>query len=86
MFLLDKDLDELISILQNPGGQTEWAEICRRQFCKIMKTRPDIISGASEYDLLSLTKQANKRPLACSCSLKLYGVMLSKQVVKFVLH
>lgn len=46
-FRQDKDLDKLISILQNPSGQTEWAEICRRQFCKIMKTRPDIISGAT---------------------------------------
>uniref|UniRef100_A0A8V0YJS2 Protein broad-minded n=1 Tax=Gallus gallus TaxID=9031 RepID=A0A8V0YJS2_CHICK len=51
-FRQDKDLDELISILQNPGGQTEWAEICRRQFCKIMKTRPDIISGAILAELI----------------------------------
>eukprot|EP00076_Gallus_gallus_P039397 XP_025004935.1 protein broad-minded isoform X2 [Gallus gallus] len=34
------------------GGQTEWAEICRRQFCKIMKTRPDIISGAILAELI----------------------------------
>uniref|UniRef100_G3X8J3 Protein broad-minded n=1 Tax=Meleagris gallopavo TaxID=9103 RepID=G3X8J3_MELGA len=46
-FRQDKVLDKLISILQNPDGQSEWAEICRRQFCKIMKTRPDTISGAT---------------------------------------
>lgn len=51
-FRQDKDLDKLISILQNPSGQTEWAEICRRQFCKIMKTRPDIISGAILAELI----------------------------------
>ncbi|XP_072189157.1 protein broad-minded isoform X2 [Excalfactoria chinensis] len=48
----DKDLDKLLSILQNPGEQTEWAEICRTQFCKIMKTRPDIISGAILAELI----------------------------------
>uniref|UniRef100_A0A8C2TA29 Protein broad-minded n=1 Tax=Coturnix japonica TaxID=93934 RepID=A0A8C2TA29_COTJA len=48
----DKDLDKLLSILQNPEEQTEWAEICRRQFCKIMKTRPDIISGAILAELI----------------------------------
>uniref|UniRef100_A0A669Q8I9 Protein broad-minded n=1 Tax=Phasianus colchicus TaxID=9054 RepID=A0A669Q8I9_PHACC len=51
-FRQDKVLDKLISILQNPGGQSEWAEICRRQFCKIMKTRPDTISGAILAELI----------------------------------
>ena len=29
--------------------QTAWIENCRRQFCKIMKAKPDIISGGGEY-------------------------------------
>lgn len=52
-FLLDKDLDKLLSLLKSPEKQTGWTEICKKQFCKVMKARPDIISGTSEYDLLS---------------------------------
>ncbi|XP_048791639.1 protein broad-minded isoform X2 [Lagopus muta] len=51
-FKQDKVLDKLMSILQSPGGQSEWAEICRRQFCKIMKTRPDTISGPILAELI----------------------------------
>lgn len=28
--------------------QTEWIENCRRQFCKMMKAKPDIISGGGK--------------------------------------
>ena len=31
-----------------PDKQTAWIENCRRQFCKIMKAKPDIISGGGE--------------------------------------
>ncbi|KAM6279164.1 protein broad-minded isoform 2-T2 [Porphyrio hochstetteri] len=41
----DKDLDKLLSLLKSPEKQSGWAEICRKQFCKVMKSRPDAISG-----------------------------------------
>uniref|UniRef100_A0A8D2NCY6 Protein broad-minded n=1 Tax=Zonotrichia albicollis TaxID=44394 RepID=A0A8D2NCY6_ZONAL len=41
----DKDLDKLLKLLRSPDKPTGWAEICRKQFCKVMKTRPDSISG-----------------------------------------
>lgn len=52
-FFLDKDLDKLLSLLKSPEKQTGWTEICGKLFCKVMKARPEIISGTSEYDLLS---------------------------------
>lgn len=51
LFVLDKDLDKLLSLLTSPEKQTGWTEVCRKQFCKVMKARPDIISGTGEYDL-----------------------------------
>ncbi|NXC44048.1 BROMI protein, partial [Penelope pileata] len=51
-FRQDKDLDKLLSLLKNPYEQTEWAEICRRQFSKVMKARPDIISGTILAELI----------------------------------
>uniref|UniRef100_A0A8C3TNW0 Protein broad-minded n=1 Tax=Catharus ustulatus TaxID=91951 RepID=A0A8C3TNW0_CATUS len=44
-FRQDKDLDKLLKLLKNPDKPTEWAETYRKQFCKVMKTRPDSISG-----------------------------------------
>nr|XP_025976324.1 protein broad-minded-like [Dromaius novaehollandiae] len=44
-FRQDNDLDKLLSLLKNPDKQTGWAENCRKQFCKVMKAKPDIISG-----------------------------------------
>ncbi|KAB1275546.1 Protein broad-minded [Camelus dromedarius] len=32
--------------------QTEWIENCRRQFCKMMKAKPGIISGEALVELL----------------------------------
>ncbi|XP_053918239.1 protein broad-minded isoform X3 [Cuculus canorus] len=46
-FRHDKDLDKLLSLLKSPEKQTGWTEICRKQFCKVMKARPDIISGTT---------------------------------------
>ncbi|XP_074943633.1 protein broad-minded isoform X3 [Phalacrocorax aristotelis] len=46
-FRQDKDLDKLLSLLKSPEKQTGWMEICRKQFCKVMKARPDIISGTA---------------------------------------
>lgn len=67
-FLPDKDLDKLLTLLRSPDKPTEWAEICSQQFCKVMKTSPDSISGPSEYDLRSLTRKAGKRPLVSNSS------------------
>ncbi|XP_050828732.1 protein broad-minded isoform X3 [Serinus canaria] len=44
-FRQDKDLDKLLKLLTSLEKPTGWAEICRKQFCKVMKTRPDSISG-----------------------------------------
>ncbi|NXL87014.1 BROMI protein, partial [Alectura lathami] len=51
-FTQDKELDKLLSLLKNPDEQTGWAELCRRQFCKVMKARPDIISGTILAELI----------------------------------
>uniref|UniRef100_A0A672TKX8 Protein broad-minded n=1 Tax=Strigops habroptila TaxID=2489341 RepID=A0A672TKX8_STRHB len=56
-FRQDKDLDKLLSLLKSPEKQSGWTEICRKLFFKVMKARPDIISGTSEYDLMSLTEK-----------------------------
>ncbi|XP_075354763.1 protein broad-minded isoform X2 [Mycteria americana] len=51
-FRQDKDLDKLLSLLKSPDKQTGWTEICRKQFCKVMKARPDIISGTILAELI----------------------------------
>ncbi|XP_074943637.1 protein broad-minded isoform X6 [Phalacrocorax aristotelis] len=51
-FRQDKDLDKLLSLLKSPEKQTGWMEICRKQFCKVMKARPDIISGTVLAELI----------------------------------
>ncbi|KFM14108.1 Protein broad-minded, partial [Aptenodytes forsteri] len=51
-FRQDKDLDKLLSLLKSPEKQTGWTEICRKQFCKVMKARPDIISGTILAELM----------------------------------
>ncbi|XP_064564037.1 protein broad-minded isoform X2 [Zonotrichia leucophrys gambelii] len=48
----DKDLDKLLKLLRSPDKPTGWAEICRKQFCKVMKTRPDSISGPILAELI----------------------------------
>uniref|UniRef100_A0A674HWI7 Protein broad-minded n=1 Tax=Terrapene triunguis TaxID=2587831 RepID=A0A674HWI7_9SAUR len=48
-FRQDSDLNKLLASLKNPEKQPVWIENCRRQFCKIMKAKPDVISGTSEY-------------------------------------
>ncbi|XP_077031352.1 protein broad-minded isoform X3 [Agelaius phoeniceus] len=51
-FRQDKDLDKLLRVLRSPEKPTGWAEICRKQFCKVMKTRPDSISGPILAELI----------------------------------
>ncbi|KFQ93711.1 Protein broad-minded, partial [Nipponia nippon] len=51
-FRQDKDLDKLLSLLKSPEKQTGWTEVCRKQFCKVMKARPDTISGTILAELI----------------------------------
>ncbi|KAM6405295.1 protein broad-minded isoform 2-T2 [Pluvialis apricaria] len=51
-FRQDKDLDKLLSLLKSPEKQTGWRENCRKQFCRVMKARPDIISGTILAELI----------------------------------
>ncbi|XP_010129410.1 PREDICTED: protein broad-minded, partial [Buceros rhinoceros silvestris] len=48
----DKDLDKLLALLRSPEKQTGWTEVCRKQFCKVVKARPDIISGTVLAELI----------------------------------
>lgn len=47
-FLLDNDLGKILLHFKMSDKQTEWIENCRRQFCKMMKAKPDIISGSGK--------------------------------------
>ncbi|NXX40193.1 BROMI protein, partial [Tricholaema leucomelas] len=51
-FKQGKDLDKLLSLLKSPEKPTGWTEMCRKQFCKVMKARPDNISGTILAELL----------------------------------
>ncbi|KAM9382591.1 protein broad-minded [Phaethornis superciliosus] len=51
-FRQDKDLEKLLSLIKTPEKQTGWTEICRKQFCKVMKARPDVISGTILAELI----------------------------------
>uniref|UniRef100_A0A8C3W2Q8 Protein broad-minded n=1 Tax=Catagonus wagneri TaxID=51154 RepID=A0A8C3W2Q8_9CETA len=48
----DNDLGKLLLRFKTSNKQTEWVENCRRQFCKMMKAKPDIISGGALIELL----------------------------------
>uniref|UniRef100_A0A8C6CV48 Protein broad-minded n=1 Tax=Moschus moschiferus TaxID=68415 RepID=A0A8C6CV48_MOSMO len=48
----DNDLCKLLLCFKMSDKQTAWVENCRRQFCKIMKAKPDIISGDALVELL----------------------------------
>uniref|UniRef100_A0AC11CCG5 TBC1 domain family member 32 n=1 Tax=Ovis aries TaxID=9940 RepID=A0AC11CCG5_SHEEP len=48
----DNDLGKLLLRFKMSDKQTAWIENCRRQFCKIMKAKPDIISGSALVELL----------------------------------
>uniref|UniRef100_A0A7N9IGJ1 TBC1 domain family member 32 n=1 Tax=Macaca fascicularis TaxID=9541 RepID=A0A7N9IGJ1_MACFA len=49
---VNNDLGKLLLCLKISDKQTEWIVNCRRQFCKMMKTKPDIISGEALVELL----------------------------------
>ncbi|XP_068794260.1 protein broad-minded isoform X2 [Struthio camelus] len=65
-FRQDNDLDKLLSLLKNPDKQTDWAENCRKQFCKVMKAKPDIISGTILAELIEkFVSHLSESPLEC---------------------
>ncbi|KAM7171874.1 protein broad-minded isoform 3-T5 [Macrochelys suwanniensis] len=51
-FRQDSDLNKLLASLKNPDKQLVWIENCRRQFCKIMKAKPDVINGTILAELI----------------------------------
>ncbi|XP_016068121.1 PREDICTED: protein broad-minded [Miniopterus natalensis] len=48
----DIDLGKILLHFKISDKQTEWIENCRRQFCKMMKAKPDMISGGALVELL----------------------------------
>ncbi|XP_074253660.1 protein broad-minded isoform X2 [Saimiri boliviensis] len=48
----DSDLGKLLLCLKISDKQMEWIENYRRQFCKMMKAKPDTISGEALVELL----------------------------------
>ncbi|XP_019596552.2 protein broad-minded isoform X2 [Rhinolophus sinicus] len=48
----DNDLGKLLLHFKMSDKQTEWIENCRRQFCKMMKAKPAVISGDALAELL----------------------------------
>ncbi|KAM5325186.1 protein broad-minded [Glossophaga mutica] len=48
----DNDLSKILLHFKTSDKQTEWIENCQRQFCKMMKAKPDMISGGALVELL----------------------------------
>ncbi|KAF6116522.1 TBC1 domain family member 32 [Phyllostomus discolor] len=48
----DSDLSKILLHFKMSDKQTEWIENCQRQFCKMMKAKPDMISGGALVELL----------------------------------
>ncbi|XP_045699747.1 protein broad-minded [Phyllostomus hastatus] len=48
----DNDLSKILLHFKMSDKQTEWIENCQRQFCKMMKAKPDMISGGALVELL----------------------------------
>ncbi|XP_048656359.1 protein broad-minded [Marmota marmota marmota] len=48
----DNDLGKLLLPFKMSDKQTEWIENCQKQFCKMMKAKPDVISGSALVELL----------------------------------
>ncbi|XP_037699195.1 protein broad-minded isoform X2 [Choloepus didactylus] len=48
----DNELVKHLLCFNISDKQSEWIENCRRQFCKMMKAKPDTISGAALVELL----------------------------------
>ncbi|EDL92914.1 rCG21950, isoform CRA_a [Rattus norvegicus] len=48
----DNDIGNLLSCFKMSDKQMEWIENCRKQFCKTMKSKPDVVRGSVLGELL----------------------------------
>ncbi|KAJ7341885.1 hypothetical protein JRQ81_007533 [Phrynocephalus forsythii] len=48
----DDDTGKLLSALKNPDKQQGWIENVQRQFCEIMETKPNVVSGTNLAELI----------------------------------
>ncbi|XP_054832856.1 LOW QUALITY PROTEIN: protein broad-minded [Eublepharis macularius] len=48
----DDDISKLLSALKNPHKQINWIENIQRQFCKIMESKPYVLSGTNLAELI----------------------------------
>ncbi|XP_065444518.1 protein broad-minded isoform X13 [Chrysemys picta bellii] len=72
-FRQDSDLNKLLASLKNPEKQPVWIENCRRQFCKIMKAKPDVISGTILAELIEkFVLHLSENPSECYFSTEEY--------------
>uniref|UniRef100_W5NL30 Protein broad-minded n=1 Tax=Lepisosteus oculatus TaxID=7918 RepID=W5NL30_LEPOC len=51
----ETEISKFLAFSKNPEKQANWMETCRKQFCKAMATKPDIIKGNVLADLLEKT-------------------------------
>ncbi|XP_036901737.1 protein broad-minded [Sturnira hondurensis] len=62
----DNDLSKILLHFKMSDKQTEWIENCQRQFCKMMKAKPDLISGGALVELLdSFVLHLSESPSEC---------------------
>ncbi|KGL74378.1 Protein broad-minded, partial [Tinamus guttatus] len=89
-FRQDNDLDKLLSLLKNPDKQTGWAENCRKLFCKVMKAKPDIISGTILAELVEkFVSHLSENPSDCYFSAgdcKVTGTNVKSESLSAVQH
>ncbi|XP_039384714.1 protein broad-minded isoform X2 [Mauremys reevesii] len=72
-FRQDSDLNKLLAFLKNPDKQLVWIENCRKQFCKIMKAKPDVISGTILAELIEkFVFHLSENPSECYFSTEEY--------------
>uniref|UniRef100_A0A452GKM9 Protein broad-minded n=1 Tax=Gopherus agassizii TaxID=38772 RepID=A0A452GKM9_9SAUR len=72
-FRQDSDLNKLLAFLKNPDKQLVWIENCRKQFCKIMKAKPDVISGTILAELIEkFVLHLSENPSECYFSTEKY--------------
>ncbi|XP_044866040.1 protein broad-minded isoform X2 [Mauremys mutica] len=72
-FRQDSDLNKLLAFFKNPDKQLVWIENCRKQFCKIMKAKPDVISGTILAELIEkFVLHLSENPSECYFSTEGY--------------
>uniref|UniRef100_A0A8C8RI99 Protein broad-minded n=1 Tax=Pelusios castaneus TaxID=367368 RepID=A0A8C8RI99_9SAUR len=79
----DSDLNKLLTSLKNPDKQMVWIENYRRQFCKIMKAKPDVINETSEYISFPITADANGKNESLS-SVQQLGIKMTVRYGKYL--